>query len=323
MRAVQVVGRGRVELVEAPAPTLRPGQVLVRPLLISLCGSDVRVVYHLPEDAYPLPVGAAGHEVIGVVEAVAAPGCSVQAGEVALVLLPEERGMAELLAARAEDVLPLPPGAPLEHLLMAQQLGTVIYAAKHLPSLIDRDVAIIGQGSAGLFFAWLCRRLGAACIIGLDVKEARLAAGRRLGATHTVDSAREDPLLAVARLTEGKLADVVIEACGEAEAIALAPELVKVGGHLLYFGIPRAERIAFDFTVLFRKYCHTTSVAGAGGEPGLRSFRQALAWIAAGEVDVSPLVTHRLPFARVAAAYELARTRDDGAIKVVVEMPGR
>ena len=50
------------------------------------------------------------------------------------------------------------------------------------------------------------------------------------------------------------------------------------------------------------------------------SYRQALRLIADGEVDVRGLVTYRLPLERAANAYELARTRDDGAIKIVVNV---
>lgn len=321
MRATRVVARGRVEFVEAPAPVLGPGQVLVRPLLVAICGSDVRTVYYRPEAEYPLRVGTSGHEMVGRVEAADAPGQGLEAGDLALVLVPHEDAMAELFRAAAEDVLVLPPGRPLEELLMAQQLGTVIYACKRLPSLMDRDVVVIGQGSAGLFFDAVCRRMGARRVIGLDVKEARVAAGLRMGASHTVNNARVDALAAVQELTDGRLADLVVEAVGEPETINLAPRLARVGGQLLYFGIPRVESLQFDFWGFFRKYCQTLTLAGSASEPGRRSFRLALEWIARGEIDVSRMITHRFPWERVAEAYELARTRDDGAIKVLVQMP--
>ena len=73
---------------------------------------------------------------------------------------------------------------------------------------------------------------------------------------------------------------------------------MKTGGHLLFFGIPRAYGFAFDYETFFRKYCTTTSIAGAPFEPGLISFRLALDLIASGAIDVTPLLTHRLPFDR-------------------------
>ncbi|MCL6429299.1 MAG: zinc-binding dehydrogenase [Anaerolineae bacterium] len=321
MRASRIVAQGCVEFVEAPDPVLGPGQAIVRPVLLAICGSDVRTVYHRPEAEYPLRPGTSGHEMIGVIEAVDAPGKDLRPGDLALVLVPNEDAMAELYLASAHNVLVLPSGVPIEHLLMAQQLGTVIYASKRLPSLVDKDVVVIGQGSAGLFFDALCRRMGARRVIGLDVKEARVAAGLRIGATHTVNNAREDALGAVRDLTEGRLADLVIEAAGEAETINLAHRLVRTGGCLLYFGIPRVESLQFDFYTFFRKYCQTLSIADAATEPGRASFRLALDWIARGEIDVSFMPTHRFLWDNVTEAYALARSRDDGAIKVLVEMP--
>jgi L-iditol 2-dehydrogenase len=322
MRAVQCVAPGEVRFVEAPKPELQPGHALIRTLLLALCGSDVHMVYYAPPEEYPFAVGTTGHEVIGLVEAVDAPGCALQPGDVALVLAPPQTAMAEYYLAPVDDVLVLPPGKPLEQLLMSQQLGTVIFALKRLPGLLGKDVAIIGQGSAGLFWDAMCRRLGAEKVIGLDIISARVAAGLKFGATHTVNNAQEDALKAVERITGGRLADVVVEAAGEAETINLAAHLLKVGGHLMYFGVPRAHHLTFDFWTLFRKYCYTTTSGGSPFEPGRRSFHAALDLIARGEIVVTPMLTHRMTFEQVIQGYELARTREDGAIKIVIEMPG-
>ena len=323
MRAVQVIAPGKAKFVNVSTPTLKPGCALVRTLLLSVCGSDVRILHYAPPAEYPFPVGTTGHEMIGLVEAVDAPGSHIKVGDVALTLVPNDDAMAEYLLAPVEDVLVLPEGRPLEHLLMAQPLGTVIFACKRLPNVMGKDAIVVGQGSAGLFFNAMLRQMGAERVIGLDVKEARIAAGLRFGATHVLNNARTDALQAVVEITEGRLADVVVEAAGEVETINLTAHLVKQGGHLLYFGIPRATRFDFDFWTFFDKYCNTTTISGAVFEPERKSFKQALNLIAKGEIDVSPMLTHRFPFERVMEAYELARTRDDGAIKIVIEMPGQ
>ncbi len=67
---------------------------------------------------------------IGQVEAVDAPGFDLKPGDVALILAAPQTAMAEYYLAPAEDVLVLPAGKPLEHLLMSQQLGTVRYSIR-------------------------------------------------------------------------------------------------------------------------------------------------------------------------------------------------
>ena len=247
MRAIQVVDRGKIRHVEAPAPTLQPGSVLVSPLLIALCGSDVHTLYYLPAEAYPRAVGTAGHEVVARVEAVDAPGSGLKPGDLALALCPPEDAVRELFLAPPEHVLPLPGDRPLEHFVMAQQLGTVIFASKRLPSLLGKSVAVVGQGSAGLFFDAVCRRLGAQRVIGMDVKPARVAAGLKMGATHTVNNAEQDPVRAVAEICGGQLADVVIEASGEVETINLVPKLARtLHAALLWCAARRPLRVRFS-----------------------------------------------------------------------------
>ena len=76
--------------------------------------------------------------------------------------------------------------------------------------------------------------------------------------------------------------------------------------------------VEVSFQKFFRKRLTAQTVYGAQHEPGLVSFRVALDMIARGDIDVSPLLSHILPVEDVERAFELAHTRDDGAIKVSV-----
>jgi len=321
MRATHIVARGQVEFVDIPVPEAGPGMALVRPLMWAICGSDVRLVFYAPEEEYPLTAGQSGHEIIAQVEAINGQAEGVAVGDVVLALRPGDVGMCEYFVTEVENLLPLPKSRSFEESLMAQQLGTVIFACKRLPSLLGLNAAVvIGQGSAGLFFDAMLRRLGVERVIAVDVKEARLAAGLRFGATDVIHGAQDDPLAAVTALTGGQLADLVVEAAGEPETINLMPTLVRESGLLLSFGIPRGPHtFALNYYELFRKKAHLLSSDGTAAEPGRKSIRMALDLVGRGEIDVSGMVTHRFPFERVGEAYELARSREDRAIKVVVQ----
>jgi len=322
MRAIHVTSPGKAGFVNVPVPKLIPGTALVRPIVESLCGSDVRSVYCAAPDEYPLEIGRGGHEIIAVVQAVSGES-DVKPGDLALTLVEGDCGMSEYVRTDIENVIPVADGIPLEHLLMAQQLGTVIYSSKRLPNVLGSDVAVIGQGAAGLFFDTMLHRLGARRVIALDVKAARCAAAWKFGATHVINNSETDPVQAVSEITDGRMADLVVEAVGEHETINMMARLVRERGTILAFGIPRGERVfGFDYWSLFRKYCNLIASSGAILDPGRESFRMALDLIASGEIDVSAMVTHRFKFDDVLDAYELARTRDDGAIKIVIEMPG-
>ena len=321
MKAVQVVARGKAAFVDVDVPVLRPGHALVRTRRLSLCGSDIRMLHYAPDAAYPFPPGTTGHEMVGVVEAIDAPGSPIQVGDTVLALSPSHQAMAEFFLAPIGHVIPLPAGIPIEHLLQAQQLGTVLFACQRLPCLIGATVAVIGQGSAGLFFDFQLRQMGARQVIALDVESFRLERSKAFGATHTIHNAAVDPVERIREITGGELADVVVEAAGEVSAINLAIDLVRQNGDILYFGYPRQVTIPFNFDLLFHSCVRAQAVVGATVEPNQPSTRMAVDLIANGRIDVSPLITHRFPFADVLDAYELHRTRGDKCVKIVIEMP--
>ena len=320
MKAVQVVERGKAVFIDAPKPEWQPGHALVRPQKLSLCGSDIRMLHFASAESYPYPPGTTGHEVIGVVEQVDSAETDFRVGDQALVLAPGHRAMSEFYLAPLSHVLPLPEGKPIEHLLQAQQFGTVIYASQRLPNLVGKSVVVIGQGSAGLWFNFHLRRLGARRIVALDLEDFRLAHAKPFGATDCINNSKVNGREALLQINDGSLADVVIEAAGEVDAINLAVELVKPHGDILYFGYPRAQQLSFDFEQYFHKCCRAIAIVGAQSEPNQMSTRVALDVIGRGEIDVAPIITHRFPFRDVMDAYELQRTRGDGAVKILVEL---
>ncbi len=335
MRAVQVIAPGQVEFIEMPMPELKPGHALVRPLHLSLCGSDIHMIYHSLHKEYPFPPGTSGHEMVGEVIAIdpdAENFDNIQVGDMTLTLVIGHQSMAEYYLAPLEHVLPLPGDKPIEHFLQAQQLGTVIYASKRLPSLLDKTVAVIGQGSAGLWFNLVASRMGARQVIGVDVQEHRLHIAPRYGATHTVHceeteldlGGQQDAIDKVMEITGGEMVDVVIEAAGEINSINLAVDLVKWGGFILFFGVPRTHNepmIPFAYEQFFFKNILANTVVDAMFEENQSSSRLALEWIANGIADPGPMLTHHFTFDQVMDAYELQRVRDEGAVKIIIDMP--
>jgi L-iditol 2-dehydrogenase len=319
--ASRIVRRGQVAFVDIADEEPAAGEVVVRPLCLSLCGSDIYHYLYMEDSAYPQPVGSSGHEMIGVVDKIGEGVDGLRVGEAALTLSPGHTAMTERYRAEAEYVLPLPEGSRTEELLMAQQLGTVVYAARRLPNLVGSVAAVIGQGSAGILWSQMLRRLGCRSVVVMDLLDSRVKAGRRYGADEAFNNADRDPVEAVQEATGGAGADIVVEAAGEPESINLAARLVREKGIIYYFGVPRSRAFAFDYATFFRTYAVTFSIGASMLEPGKGSFRQALDLIASGGVDVKGMVTHRFDLRELERAYDLARTGADGALKVMIRMP--
>jgi S-(hydroxymethyl)glutathione dehydrogenase/alcohol dehydrogenase len=108
-------------------------------------------------------------------------------------------------------------------------------------------MAVFGLGGIGLSCVQGGVLAGAAKIVAVDVLPAKLELARRLGATHTVDASRDDPVAVIRDLTRGG-ADYTFEAVGNLAVIRQALEALGAGGALTVVGVPKLGS-RFDFVV--------------------------------------------------------------------------
>jgi len=205
MKAARWIGVGRVVCEDAPVPSVADGEILVRTAYASICGSDLHVVF-LNAPPQPGPAGYPGHESAGEVVESRCPG--FEPGDYVLTVPHAAAGrcLAEFQSLPGSACIRLPAAARLSHLLMAQQLGTVVYALRGNPlDLIGKDAVVIGQGSAGAFFTFLLKRAGAARVLVSDKSPARLAYARQLGRTWPWTSARSTSGRQYWRLLAGRV----------------------------------------------------------------------------------------------------------------------
>jgi len=325
MKAGQIVAPEKIEIVETERPDLKlerenPDRlkdlVLVRTVHTALCGSDHPAF--LGPGNYPYPPGVSWHESIGIVERSWTKGC--REGDLVLALPVGSSAMAEYFLGLGASATPLPDGLPREQLLMAQPLGTVLYCLRKLGHWINTEVAIVGQGPMGLLFTTMMRNLGAALIIGIDQHDNRLAASRKMGATHTVNVTKSDPEATVKEITSGRMADVVIEVVGVEEAFNMSIRLAAQEARFVQFGVPKTPQFTVDIMELFRKNLQMTTSVG----PDIHiDFQSAMRMIDEGRVNVAPMISHIVPFARIQESFEMATKRKGECIKIVMDYEER
>ena len=321
MKAGQVVAPERIEIVEAERPDLKLERenpdalkdlVLVRTVNAAICGSD-HPLFTGPAN-YPAPPGVSLHESIGIIEKSWADGC--REGELVLALPQGSSAMAEYFLGLGPSITPLPAGLPQEQLLMAQPLGTVIYCLRKLGHWFNAEVAVVGQGPMGLLFTTMMRNLGAAQIIGIDQYDNRLAASAEMGATHTVNTKDTDPVEAVTEITGGRMADAVIEVVGVEETFNMSVSLARRNARFINFGVPKTSRYTIDMMELFRRNLQLTTTVG----PDIHiDFKSAMGMIGEGRVNLAPMISHKLPFARIQEGFEMATKRKGECIKIVMD----
>lgn len=317
MLAGQIVQRRQIELISHPEPEpAKPGEIVFQPELGCLCGSDIPF-FQAQHPKYPLQIGLSLHEMVGTV--LWSDGTRFHAGQKVLAVPTNHVGVLERLAISENLVVPLDTRRPLEEMIISQPLGTVLYGLRMLPNVLGWNVVVVGQGPIGLLFCAALRNLGAGKIIGLDKLPYRLDLGKRMGATDAIHVEHDDPIAAVADLTGGQMADLVIEAVGhEHHALNLCVELCRYKGRIHYFGVPLPVVDGIRWRDLFVK---NIAVTTSNGPEFGRDFPLAMQWIAEGRIDVQPLLTHRFPLSDIQTAFEIFSDRADGACKVLIDFP--
>ncbi|MBT3941842.1 MAG: alcohol dehydrogenase catalytic domain-containing protein, partial [Chloroflexi bacterium] len=150
MKAYQLTGQRRLELVDAPDPTPEDGEVVLKVQHSSICGSDVHLNYEpaLPEERYPMFYGSPCHEIAGTVVESRKDG--IEVGTRAIVL-PESAvsagghrggGLADYIAS--SKVIPLPDYGSTAEWVMCQPAGTALYSARRWGSTDDKRIAVMG-----------------------------------------------------------------------------------------------------------------------------------------------------------------------------------
>jgi threonine dehydrogenase-like Zn-dependent dehydrogenase len=324
MLAGDIYAPGKIRLIDIPEPVLPPqppdgcsGQIVFQPETTCLCGSDLP--YFNGSDEWPIVQGHSLHEMIGTVTAT--NGRRWRVGERILAVPVKQCGLFERFVLDENRAITLDTSIPEEQALMAQPLGTALFAIKKLPNLADKDVAIVGQGPMGQLFNGVVRNLGARHVIGIDKDPRRLKVSPQMGATATICNANESPVSAVQDVLGGELADVVIECVGHAkQAFNDCIELCGYGGRILYFGVPPEIIDGVRWRDLFYK---NITVHTSVNPDFRRDFPLAMRWIAERRIDVSPLITHRFALADIQQAFETFRDHVDGAIKVLIDFPAK
>ncbi|MFK7818401.1 MAG: zinc-binding dehydrogenase [Planctomycetaceae bacterium] len=314
--------RRTVEIVDVPDATLSidgTGEILFRPELVCLCGSDLPFFdgdFEGHEIAYPLPVGKSLHEMIGTV--VETNGDKFSQGQRVLAVPHEQLGFFEQFVLSEDRAIPLDERVHDDEALLAQPFGTVIYALRKLPNMVGKSAVVVGQGPIGQMFNSGLNCMGAKHIVGVDLLESRLEVSKVMGATATVCNATSDPVAATREIVGGE-PDLVIEAVGHREqAFNLCVQLSGRGGHMLYFGVPPDTSDGINLkAALHKNLTILTSV-----HPDFEmDFPLAMQWIAERRVDLTPLLTHRFDLNNIQQAFDTFRDRKDGAQKVLVEFP--
>ncbi len=335
-----------IRLEQRPRPVPGRGELLLRVEASGICGSDLMEWYRVPKAPLVL-----GHEVAGVVEQIGAgvtafaPGdrvvtthhvpcgtcryCTTDRESVCDTLRTthfDPGGFAELVRIPAINVergtFRLPDHVGFAAGSFVEPLACVVRAqriARMAPPTGD-SVAILGSGISGILHLQLARANGARRIVATDVSDYRVECARRFGADLALRADREPDLPErIREANDGRLAELVVVCTAALPAIDEAFRCVDRGGTVILYAPPDPGVLhALPLSEIW--FRGTNIVHSYAGPPA--DMRAALDLLAAGRVDVTAMVTHRLGLAETGRGFGLMLGDQDdseGSLKIVIE----
>lgn len=329
---------------EIPVPEITPDQVLIRVEYVGICGSDVHYFHDgrcgtfvVGEEPFML-----GHECAGTIVEVGSEVKNLVAGDrvcvepgitcgkcehcksgeynlcsdVKFLATPPIQGCNErYLAFPAELCYKLPDNMSTRVGALIEPLSTCMYSARLSEVTVGDTVVILGAGCIGLLIMMCCKARGASKVIICDLENIRLEKAKELGADYTINSREADVLAEVERLTNGRGADIVIEAAGNKVTIAQTPFLVRQGGLILLVGMSAEEEITYNFGQIMAKEARIKSQFRF-----VNTFPTAIAAVESGLIPLEKIVTHEFSFNDIQKAYETCIYDKSNVVKALVKI---
>ncbi len=323
MKVAMFYGPEKVQLEDKEIPRIRDGEVLVRIRAALTCGTDAKT-YKRGHTLLP-PPSPFGHEFSGDVQEIGKNVDNVSEGMrvVAANSAPCghcfycKRGRESLCenlfflwGAFAEyivvperivkkNLLEIPSLVSYEEAALTEPLACVIHGVEESDIHMGDTVVINGAGPIGLFFTTLVKRKGAR-IIQTDVVDERLQVAQKLGADHTINAGK-DVIREVKQLTEGRGADVAIEAVGYPQIWETTIKMTRKGGTATLFGgCEKDTTITVDTSLLH--YSELTLKGVFHHTPYY--VRTALNLISWGAIDTKTFITERMSLSRIDEALQ-------------------
>ncbi|MBP2634725.1 MAG: yjmD 1 [Firmicutes bacterium] len=316
MNAIYLQSPGEIKVQQVPNVDRRENEVLIKVRSLGICGSDIGAYMGTnPLVSYPRIIG---HEVAGEVIEVSADETELVVGDHVVLepyvycgkCYPCQNGrtnccenltvlgvhidgaMSEYFSHPRHLVHKVPADIPWNLLAMVEPLTISMHAVKRSRVKKGEHVVITGSGPIGLLAAQYALTLEAIPIV-VDPVEERLAFAKKLGVKHTINPVAADAVAEIKNITNGRMAEVIIEASGNAAAIRSSIDYVSYSGRTSLVGWPKSE-ISLP-TALFTK----KELDIVGSRNSFHSFPESVKLIAENRVDVAAVITKTISFEEV------------------------
>ena len=346
MQAVVYHGPKDIRIEEVPRPKIGVGEILVKVLDASICGTDLRIYHGNHRKFPPGTIRIPGHEVVGTIAELGAQVSGYQPGQRVFVapnmgcghcqecvrgnnnLCAEydavgvtiDGGFAEFMRVPANSVQQgnvIPVSELIDPAVSAllEPFACVLRGQNALHIQPGETVLVMGAGPIGIMHIKLARSIGAGRVIVSEPSPERAAQAGQMGASRVVIPTQESLEKVISEESGGRGADVVIVAAPVHAAQESAIDLAAIGGRInLFGGLPKDKPlINLDSNQVHYKELVITGTTACS----TADCWQAARIVNSGLIDLSGLVSQRFPLKEAEAGFTAAEDRK--SLKIVLE----
>lgn len=342
MHAAVLYGKKDLRFEEYEMPVPERDEVLIKITSNGLCGSDIhffedgKLGPFIVDDPY-IP----GHEAAGFIvekgqdvpdqfqegdRVVIEPGipcrrckfCKTErynlCQNVRFLSAPPVNGtFAEYVAVPFDYIHPLPDFVSNEMGALIEPASVAVHAFARLNIQAGNSLTILGAGPIGLITLITARAYGLSEIFIVDMAENRLAAAGKLGAQAVINAGDGRAVEKILDLTKGMGTRYVIDTTGSSRACAAAPDIAEIGGKIALVGWPEKSRFEYPVEKIIEKELDIVGINRYAN-----TFPKVISMIASGQLDLSPIISHRFSFSEVCKAFEYASENKLSTLKVII-----
>ena len=344
MKAAVLHAVGNLRYEDIPIPEIAAGEVLVKVKAAGVCGSDIPRVMKKGTYSFPL---VPGHEFAGEVAQVGDHvGDSFDVGDRVTVfpLIPcrecaycqigeyaqcdsydylgsrSNGGFAEYVAMPVDNLVPIPDNVDFDCAAMTEPASVALHALRRTGVDTGDNVAILGAGPIGIILAQWARSCGAGRVFLADIVDEKLDVAREFGFTDCINAAREDTVKRIVEETNGRGADICVEAAGTSVTLEQSLRIVRKLGKVVLMGnvsgdvvIPERTASAIlrgQLTIYGTWNSSFTAVPK-------NEWITALQFMSLRRLDLNPLITHRFRLDQVNDAFDMMYNKREFFNKVM------
>lgn len=343
MKALVYHGPGKRSWEEKENPViLKPTDAIVKILMTTICGTDLHIMKgNLPDVREGTTIG---HEGVGIIEETGNAVTRFKVGDHVIISCISSCGKCDYCkrsmyshctdggwilgnlidGTQAEYVriphadnslYPISSDADEEALVMLSDILPTGFECGVLNGQVKPGdtIAIVGAGPIGMAVLLTAQFYTPAAIIVIDMDQNRLDVAKTFGATHTINSAKENALERILSITNGIGVDVAIEAVGISATFELCEQIIAAGGHIANIGVHGKSVTLHMETLWSKNITITTRLVDTVTTPML------LKTVLSKKIEPKKLITHRFKLDQIMEAYEIfGNAAKEKALKVIL-----